>query len=246
MGAGRQRWWRVRPFAEVHPSESQRGWHVLRIGGVYVDNGYAEQMTNVLQKIADRINAALDQRVLRLEADVQRLGLRAIEQDQALQAGQVLGALSDDALLDEFERRGAHLEVELYERRNEREGRGRTMDAFRRQEYLGEWMTVGTPAREPRWARTYEQRTGRRFSPALWGDDRADAMALTFQGPPVMRPPRPFAGLTFDDVMIDEPPPIPAAPAPLERCARKGCTATPTRGSHCAIHQPGRPRRRGR
>lgn len=348
MGAGRQRWWQAEPFAvavredDWNPTKNPTGYSRMVIGGVEIGSA----VSDVVEEWMRAINAALPARIVRLEAELEMRRRRDVDRDMELEAGKTLGAVSDEALLNEFERRGAHLEVELYERRNEREGRGRTMEAVRHL-YPGMFGAMGRPCmicghpsdhegrahsqsgcidrqdfgrqmvQDPTGREYYVTRTAwlfrdytevweqresgnwrlagiidgannantnyrrgmtatevahRRSSvmqalmPALdrWqlevlegmtarsrALDRADAMALTFQGPALSTrgfvrvmniadesAPSPHASPAAVDLAGD---PMPATP--IERCARKGCKATPTRGKHCAIHQPHRPRR---
>lgn len=152
MGAGRQRWWQAEPFAvavredDWNPTKNPTGYSRMVIGGVEIGSA----VSDVVEEWMRAINAALPARIVRLEAELEMRRRRDVDRDMELEAGKTLGAVSDEALLDEFERRGAHLEVELYERRNERKGRGRTLDRWQ-QEFLGEWSYSprGVPTQNP-------------------------------------------------------------------------------------------------
>lgn len=249
MGAGRHRWWEEPPFARTAPSATGIGGPTtLVVGGVYCGSGPTLQ----LRKVAEQINRARGEYLLRLEAELERFKQRAVAVDMALDSAKVLESISDGALLDELERRGAHLEVELWGRRQDRDCALSHQRTVRRQPG-GDGALFGVSEHMVR------------------SRDRADAMALVFASTPG-RPPREIPrevarqvvrvmNITTDegpapDVLIVPTSPHAAGAAvdlaseplssvPFETCARKGCAAVPTRGKHCAIHQPpGRPRRR--
>jgi hypothetical protein len=141
MGAGSQRWWEDPPFANVVPSPDYPARYPggrparLYVGGVLVCTG-----TEAVQlKNAEAINRARGVRAMYLEDTNEKLKQQRVLLDRELGAGNVLGTISDGALLAELARRRLIGVVHPTFSGDVTWWGAPAHDPWQR-EYLGEWM----------------------------------------------------------------------------------------------------------